>query len=51
VLNGKFGPYIKNGDKNCKIPPHYEASDLTLSDCEEIIKNTKPSKKWQKKKG
>jgi DNA topoisomerase-1 len=50
VLNGKFGPYIKAGDKNCKIPAHYEAEKLTLEECEEIVKNTKPSKKWQKKK-
>lgn len=47
VLNGKFGAYIKKGAKNHKIPAHYELSNITLKDCEEIIKN---SSKFKKKK-
>lgn len=50
VLNGKYGPYIKKGKKNFKIPPFHEAKDLTLKDCEEIIKNSKTSKKKSYKK-
>ena len=50
VLNGKYGPYIKKGKKNFKIPPIHEAKDLTLKDCEEIIKNSKTKKKSYKKK-
>lgn len=50
VLNGKYGPYIKKGKKNFKIPPFHEAKDLTLKDCEEIIKNSKTKKKSYKKK-
>ena len=49
VLNGKYGPYIKKGKKNYKIPEYNEAKELTLKDCEEIIKNSKPSKKRKKK--
>lgn len=52
VLNGKYGPYIKKGKKNFKIPDFHDPKDLTLKDCEEIIKNSKTSKKkpYKKKK-
>jgi len=52
VLKGKYGPYIKKGKKNYKIPEFHEAKDLTLKDCEEIIKNSKTFKKkpYKKKK-
>lgn len=49
VLNGKFGPYIKKGSKNYKIPEYHEPKDLTLKDCEEIIKNSSKSKKRKSK--
>jgi len=45
VLNGKYGPYIKKGKKNYKIPEYKEAKELTLKECEEIIKNSKKKKK------
>lgn len=48
VLNGKFGPYIKKGKNNYKIPEYKEAKDLTLKDCEEIIKNSSKRKKSKK---
>lgn len=43
VLNGRFGAYIKHGGENYKIPKGTEAKELTLEECLEIIKNTKPS--------
>jgi DNA topoisomerase-1 len=45
VLNGKYGPYIKKGKNNYKIPEYKEAKELTLKDCEEIIRNSKKRKK------
>jgi len=33
VLNGRFGPYIKAGKKNVKIPKGKEPKDLTLEEC------------------
>lgn len=33
VLNGRFGPYIKAGKKNVKIPKGKEPSSLTLEEC------------------
>ncbi len=47
VLNGRWGPYIKFEKKNYKIPKETDASKLTLSECQELIKNpyTKPKAK------
>ena len=33
VLKGRFGPYIKHGKKNVKIPKDVEPSSLTLEQC------------------
>lgn len=46
VLNGQYGPYIKQGRKNYKIPKTKVAEDLTLEECLEIIeKDSKTTKK------
>ena len=56
VLIGRYGPYIKQGRKNFKIPKGIEAKDLTLEQCLEIIekgpksKGTKSSTKSTTKK-
>lgn len=51
VLDGQYGPYIKQGRKNFKIPKTKEASNLTLEECLEIIeKDSKVSKKTSNKK-
>lgn len=44
VLNGRFGPYIKAGKKNVKIPKDKEPKDLTLEECLELAA-TAPEKK------
>ena len=44
VLNGRFGPYIKAGKKNVKIPKGKEPSELTLEECETLAANA-PEKK------
>lgn len=49
VLNGKYGPYIKQGKANFKIPKDVVAEDLELKDCLDIIKN-QPKKTRGKKK-
>ncbi|SOE19759.1 DNA topoisomerase I [Spirosomataceae bacterium TFI 002] len=33
VLNGRYGPYIKVGKRNVKIPKDQEPSELTLEQC------------------
>ncbi len=39
VLNGRFGPYIKAGKKNVKIPKGKEPKDLTLEECLSLAEN------------
>ncbi len=39
VLNGRFGPYIKAGAKNVKIPKGKEPSELTLEECVTLAAN------------
>ena len=40
VLNGRFGPYIKAGKKNVKIPKGRDPKDLTLEECLTLAENT-----------
>ena len=40
VLNGRYGPYITDGDKNAKVPKNKEPAELTLAECQEIIAKT-----------
>lgn len=44
ILNGRFGPYIKAGAKNVKIPKGKEPKELTLEECVELAANA-PEKK------
>ncbi|MCP4124571.1 MAG: type I DNA topoisomerase [Bacteroidetes bacterium] len=50
VLNGRFGPYIKQGRKNFKIPKTYTAEELTLEDCQTIIATAPPKRSKKRKK-
>jgi DNA topoisomerase-1 len=46
VLNGRYGPYISDGEKNGKIPKDREPATLTLAECEKILAETgKPMRK------
>jgi DNA topoisomerase-1 len=45
VLNGRYGPYISDGTKNAKIPKDVKPEDLTLEQCEELIKAAPTRKK------
>ncbi|WP_323652136.1 type I DNA topoisomerase [Aliarcobacter butzleri] len=46
ILIGQYGPYIKQGRKNFKIPKGKNAEELTLEECLEIIeKDSKGSTK------
>jgi DNA topoisomerase I (EC 5.99.1.2) len=44
VLNGRYGPYIKVGKKNVKIPKDQEPKDLTLKECLDLAEKA-PEKK------
>ncbi|MFN3939015.1 MAG: type I DNA topoisomerase [Chitinophagales bacterium] len=49
VLNGRYGPYIKRGKDNFRIPKGVKAEALTLSAVEEIITASPPSGKGKPK--
>jgi DNA topoisomerase-1 len=50
VLNGRYGPYIKQGRKNYKIPKDVEPKELTEEDCKKIIAETPQKKSRARKK-
>jgi DNA topoisomerase-1 len=37
VLNGRYGPYITDGEKNARIPKEKEPSELTEAECVELL--------------
>lgn len=37
VLEGRYGPYIKHGKTNAKIPKDRDPAKLTLEDCQKIL--------------
>ena len=48
VLNGRYGPYIKAGRRNIKIPKDVKPEELTLEDCKKLIEAA-PAKKGRAK--
>jgi DNA topoisomerase-1 len=39
ILNGRFGPYVKVGKKNVKIPKDKDPKELTLEECLTMAEN------------
>jgi DNA topoisomerase-1 len=37
VLNGRYGPYITDGEKNARIPKDKEPKSLTEAECRELL--------------
>lgn len=44
VLNGRYGPYITNGQKNVKIPKDLEPSSITKEKAEELLNSSSTTK-------
>jgi DNA topoisomerase-1 len=49
VLNGRFGPYVTDGEINVKIPKDMEPKKLSLKDCQKIISDKNQKKPKSKK--
>mgnify|MGYP003674234250 CR=1 FL=1 len=45
ILNGRWGPYIKVGKQNVKIPKGTEPTELTLADCLKLAEEQPEKKK------
>lgn len=53
ILNGRWGPYLKAGKKNIKLPKDRDPSSFTFEECVELAKNKEESggkKRTSKKK-
>ena len=50
VINGAYGPYIKYGKSNYRIPKGVEATALTEEKCKEIINNSTPTVRKSKRR-
>jgi len=50
VLKGRYGPYIKVGKKNVKIPKGKEPSELTLEECRELAEKAPAKKSFRRRK-
>jgi DNA topoisomerase-1 len=50
ILNGQYGPYIKAGKRNIKLPKEVDISQLTLAACKDFIEQAPEKKKKTNKK-
>ncbi|KAA3613594.1 MAG: type I DNA topoisomerase [Calditrichaeota bacterium] len=49
VLNGRYGPYVKSGKTNARIPKGKKPEELTQEECVELVEATAARKKKKKK--
>jgi DNA topoisomerase-1 len=45
ILNGQYGPYIKAGKRNIRLPKDVDPIQLTLADCKNLIEQAPERKK------
>ena len=45
IINGRYGPYLKSGGNNYRIPKGTDVSKLTEADCQAIIAASGPTEK------
>lgn len=50
ILNGRYGPYITDKEKNARIPKDVEPTSLTLEQCKELLENAPVKRSRFKKK-
>jgi DNA topoisomerase-1 len=50
ILNGRWGPYLKAGKKNVRLPKDREPDSFTLEECIELAENYVPARARTKKK-
>ncbi|MFW5969038.1 MAG: DNA topoisomerase I [Halofilum sp. (in: g-proteobacteria)] len=49
VLNGRFGPYVTNGQKNASVPKEEVPAELTRERCQELIAAAPDRRRGKKK--
>ncbi len=48
VLNGRYGPYITNGEKNARIPKNQNPAELTFEQCKDLLEKAKTGRRGRK---
>ena len=49
IINGRYGPYLKSGGNNYRIPKGTDVSSLTEADCQAIIAASGPTSKGHRR--
>jgi DNA topoisomerase-1 len=49
IVNGRYGPYLKSGGNNYRIPKGTDVSTLTEADCQAIIAASDPTAKGHRR--
>ena len=49
IINGRYGPYLKAGGENYRIPRGTDVEALTEADCQSIINSSNPTSKGRKR--
>ena len=49
IVNGRYGPYLKSGGNNYRIPKGTDAATLTEADCQALIAHSEPTAKGRKR--
>ena len=49
ILNGRYGPYITDGNKNVRIPKDQEPADLTLEECQTMLANAPEGRRGRRR--
>ena len=44
ILNGRWGPYLKAGKMNIRIPKDTDPASLTYEDCVKLVENPPPKR-------
>lgn len=50
VLNGRYGPYVTDGNKNARIPKDTDPKSLSLADCQKLIEEAPAPRRGKKAK-
>jgi DNA topoisomerase-1 len=49
IVNGRYGPYLKSGENNYRIPKGTDVTTLTEADCQAIIAASDPTSKGHRR--
>ena len=49
IINGRYGPYLKSGENNYRIPKGTDVASLTEADCQAIINSSEPTSKGKRR--